>query len=157
MLKALFSLSLFFLFNNVFAKDRVCFGNYLTKSAKSIVKVEEGIQFFEGDWKATLDEAKLKNKPIFLDAYTSWCKPCKLMEKNTFTQKIVGDFFNTHFINFKMDMEKNEEGERLAQKYRLSVYPSLFVVNANEELIDYKIGYLKGRQLIAFGKRALKK
>ena len=45
---------------------------------------------------------------IFLDAYASWCGPCKMLQKNVFTKKAVGDFYNSKFINVKMDMEKGE-------------------------------------------------
>ncbi|MBA2562325.1 MAG: thioredoxin family protein, partial [Chitinophagaceae bacterium] len=43
-----------------------------------------GIQFIEEDWKKALQQAKEQSKLIFLDAYTSWCGPCKLLKRNTF-------------------------------------------------------------------------
>jgi uncharacterized protein YyaL (SSP411 family) len=53
-------------------------------------------------------KAKKENKLIFVDAYASWCGPCKLMVKNIFPLKTVGDYYNSHFINAKIDMEKGE-------------------------------------------------
>ena len=52
---------------------------------------EEGIQFTEAAWKDILKKAKAEKKVIFLDAYASWCGPCKMLQKNVFTKKAVGD------------------------------------------------------------------
>ena len=76
--------------------------------AAGSAQVEEGIKFFEGTWEEALTLAKKEHKIIFVDAYTTWCGPCKQMAKDVFTQKEVGDFYNKSFINVKLDMEKGE-------------------------------------------------
>ena len=44
-----------------------------------------GIQFEHNTtWQAVLDKAKQENKYIFVDAFTTWCGPCKMMAKNIF-------------------------------------------------------------------------
>jgi len=48
-------------------------------------------------------------KKILMDAYTTWCGPCKLMDKNTFTNKDVVNFVNKHFYAVKFDAEGTEE------------------------------------------------
>ncbi len=116
-------------------------------------KEEKGIQFFHGSWIDALKKSKEENKLIFLDAYASWCGPCKLMAKNTFTEKEVGDYFNANFINVKMDMEKNENGPRLSDKYRLTAYPTLFFIDSKEEVFHQEIGYLKPNQLMTVAKK----
>jgi len=37
-------------------------------------------------------------KKIFMDVYTKWCGPCKLLDKNTFSNKHVIQFINENFI-----------------------------------------------------------
>ena len=74
-----------------------------------------GIKFFEGSWEEVLAEAKKQNKPVFVDAYTSWCGPCKWMAKNIFTLESIGEFFNKNFVNYKFNMEKGE-GPAFARK-----------------------------------------
>jgi len=116
-----------------------------------------GIDFFHGTWEEALTKAKKENKLIFLDAYAAWCGPCKRMARTTFMNKEVGDFFNKNFINYKMDMEKHADGKRLSQKYRLTAYPTLFFIDAKENVAHKTVGGLNNSQAISFGKEALSK
>ncbi|MDP4130260.1 MAG: thioredoxin family protein [Bacteroidota bacterium] len=115
-----------------------------------------GIQFLENSWAKALEQAKKENKPIFLDAYASWCGPCKLLKKNTFTKKEAGDFFNTHFINVAIDMEKGD-GPSLSQKFEVDAYPTLIIADKNGNIVTYTKGYMNADQLIEFGNYGLKK
>tara|TARA_B100000809_G_scaffold259878_1_gene305704 strand:+ start:649 stop:1116 length:468 start_codon:yes stop_codon:yes gene_type:complete len=129
---------------------------------KGEVKIEneetvDGIKFFQGTWEEALEAAEEQNKLIFLDAYASWCGPCKIMAANTFTKKEVGDFFNKNFINFKMDMEKHAEGRRLSQKFHLTAYPSLYFLDGKEEVKHKVVGSQSVPGLIGHGKTALTK
>jgi thioredoxin 1 len=111
----------------------------------------EGIQFTEASWRDVLKKAKAEKKVIFLDAYASWCGPCKLLQKNVFTKKAVGDFYNSKFINVKMDMEKGE-GPALAQVYPLEAYPTLLYIDANGKILRKVLGLQTPEALIAIGK-----
>lgn len=54
-------------------------------------------------------EAQKKNpKKIFVDAYTDWCGPCKMLDKNTFSNKDVAEYINKHFYPVKFNAEGNE-------------------------------------------------
>lgn len=117
----------------------------------------EGIKFFHGTWEEALAKAEKENKLIFLDAYASWCGPCKRMAAQTFTKKEVGDFFNANFINYKMDMEKHADGRRLSQKFHLTAYPSLYFLNGKEEVKHKIVGSQNPSGLISQGKTALTK
>jgi thiol-disulfide isomerase/thioredoxin len=108
----------------------------------------EGMKFFEGTWKEVLAEAKAKNKPIFIDIYTTWCGPCKQMSKNIFPQDKVGEKFNTLFINYKIDAEKGE-GIDLAKKYGVDAYPTYLFVDANENLFYKSIGSMPEEKFLA--------
>ena len=80
------------------------------------------IEFNHSAWSEILAQAKKENKMIYVDCYTSWCGPCKWMAKNVFTNDTVADFYNTNFINAKIDMEVGE-GIELAKKYDIRAYP----------------------------------
>ena len=48
----------------------------------------------------------------------SWCGPCKMLAKNVFTQKSIADKFNSSFVNYKLDAEK-EKAFQLPQNIKL--------------------------------------
>ncbi|WP_316836612.1 thioredoxin family protein [Pedobacter nutrimenti] len=76
------------------------------------------------------------HKPIFVDIYTSWCGPCKVMAAQVFTRPEVGAKYNKGFVNVKIDAEKGE-GIAIAKKYEVKSYPTyLFINPADESLID---------------------
>jgi thiol-disulfide isomerase/thioredoxin len=111
------------------------------------------IQFEQGTWDEILAKAKKENKPIFLDAYASWCGPCKWMAANVFTQNEVAEFYNTKFINAKIDMEKGE-GIKLAKKYQVQAYPTLLILNPDGEVLHRICGALQAEQFILWGNQS---
>jgi thiol-disulfide isomerase/thioredoxin len=92
-----------------------------------------------------LAKAKTEKKLVFMDAYASWCGPCKLMEKNVFTDKNVADFYNKNFINVRIDMEKGE-GKELAMKYGVRSYPTFLFLNAEGEIAGKE--YIKSEEFL---------
>lgn len=123
---------------------------------EAATKAEKGIQFLEGDFSKAKEEATKQHKLIFLDAYASWCGPCKLLKRKTFPDKTAGEFFNEHFISVAVDMEEGQ-GPALASQYAVDAYPTLIVTDAKGNLVTYTKGYMDAGQLIKFGKYALEK
>jgi thioredoxin 1 len=109
-----------------------------------------GIVFFEGNWEQALAKAAQENKIIFLDAYASWCGPCKVLKARVFPDEQLGLFYNANFINVKMDMEKGE-GPQLARKYGITAYPTLFYLKGDGSVVKKVVGYHDQNQLIAIG------
>ena len=117
---------------------------------------ETGINFFKGSYKDALIEAKKENKLVFIDAYASWCGPCKMLRQNTFTDKEVSDYFNAHFINLSVDIEKGE-GVALATKYKVTHYPTLIITDNDGKRITFTVGYIQPEDLLGFGKYGMEK
>ena len=124
------------------------------KKGSKYTVIDKGIKFEKKGWEYALAEAKTKNKLVFLDAFTSWCGPCKLLKNTTFTDKAAGDFFNKNFINVTVDMEKGI-GISLAKKYNVDAYPTLIIADSEGNVVTYTKGYISPEQLIEFGKYAL--
>lgn len=118
--------------------------------------VEEGIVFEHVDFKEAQELAKSQNKLIFMDAYTTWCGPCKLMAKTVFTEKEVGDFYNSNFINIKVDMETSE-GMFLGKQYKVEGYPTFLYINSKGEVVHRTIGASDKNAFLANGKQAVKR
>lgn len=113
----------------------------------------QGIKFEDTNFSTILAKAKKENKLVFIDAYASWCGPCKLMVKNVFPQKAVGDYYNSHFVNAKIDMEKGE-GVELAKKYNVKAFPTYLFVDGNGEVVHRTLGYVEENDFIQFAKDA---
>ncbi|MDT0556263.1 thioredoxin family protein [Patiriisocius hiemis] len=108
-------------------------------------------------------------KKIFMDVYTTWCGPCKLLDKNTFSDKKVIKFINENYYAVKFNGEGNEEityqdftyrnpryqpdrkgrntTHYFADALRLSGYPSLVFFEEDGKLIQAIPGYKTPKQL----------
>ena len=123
-------------------------------SFSSYGSVNKGIEFIEGSWSEILNEAKKQNKLIFIDIYTTWCGPCKMMSAKVFTVNIIGEKFNESFVNFKIDAEKGE-GIELAKKYAIAAYPTYLFVNGNGDLVYRAMGAMPAEKFIVEADKAL--
>jgi thiol:disulfide interchange protein len=77
---------------------------------------QDGIKFGKQSFAKTLEQAKKENKLIFLDAFASWCGPCKLLDKNVFPKKEVGDYFKFCFFHLFLFMCMTQEEAKGKQK-----------------------------------------
>ncbi len=127
---------------------------------------EKGIHFEHNTtWAKVKEKAKKENKFIFVDAFTTWCGPCKYMAENIFPQEKVGTFFNEKFVNLKIQMDEtpgdNEdvkswrtEAKRFATDYSITAYPTFLIFNPNGELVHRIVGGGEADQFIAMAKES---
>jgi thiol-disulfide isomerase/thioredoxin len=121
----------------------------------STVASGQGIEFFHGTWKEAMAKAKAEGKVMFVDAYTTWCGPCKSMAANVFTKAEVGEYFNASFINVKLDMEK-EDGVSFGHAYPVRAYPTLFFINGDGKEIKKVVGGQQVQSLLKHAEEANK-
>lgn len=107
------------------------------------------IQFVNKDWSSILDMARKTHKPIFVDAYASWCAPCKEMKQNVFTNPGIANSFNQRFINFTVDIEK-KAGIAFAERYQVNAYPTLLFIGGDGKEIKRMESYMDAKALAAF-------
>jgi len=111
-------------------------------------------------------------KKIFMDVYTNWCGPCKLLDKNTFSNEDVAAYINENYYPVKFNAEGTEEimykdfnytnpnydPERkgrnsqhfLAHALKINAYPSMVFFNESGDLIQPVAGYHTPKQLELF-------
>jgi thioredoxin-related protein len=87
-----------------------------------------------------LDSIILKsNKPLILmDFYTTWCGPCKRMDREVFTDSSIVKQINSNFISLKVNAEEGK-GIFLAKKYNVTTYPTYLFLN-NKGVLVYRTG-----------------
>jgi len=65
----------------------------------------------EINWMSLKDVAeaqKTNPKNVLIDVYTNWCGPCKLMDKNTFSNPDIIRIINKNYYAVKFNAEGNE-------------------------------------------------
>lgn len=127
----------------------------------------QGIQFEEGlSWAAIKAKAKTENRYIFIDAFTTWCGPCKAMAAETFPQAAVGEVINATFIPVKIQMDKTgndnqfvqslyDDAARIAKESNIAAYPTLLFYSPEGKLVHKTVGYKDANGLIEEAKNAL--
>lgn len=102
-------------------------------------------------WSQVQEKAKKENKYIFVDVFTTWCGPCKLMDRDIFPQEKVSEFFSEFFINVKVqgDVPKKDteevkkwynDAQAITSTYNIDSYPTCLFFNPKGELIHRLIG-----------------
>lgn len=109
---------------------------------KMLSDKQEGIRFNVATFDEAKAQAKAGNKLIFMDCFTVWCGPCKMLANQVFTQKALGDFVNAHFVGIKMDMEKGE-GIDIAKKYAIKAFPTMLVLDSEGKELTRLVGAYK--------------
>lgn len=117
--------------------------------------VQAQMKFETGSWDKVLKKAQKKDKFIFVDCYTTWCGPCKLMDKKVFVDEKVADFYNDNYISYKIDME-SPEGLQFAQYFLASVYPTFYFLDSEGNTLYKTAGYHDPEKFLALGTQAMK-
>ncbi len=115
------------------------------------------IKFYDttsGSWNDMKALATKEHKFIFIDAYTDWCSWCKVMDKETFSDKVVADFMNAKFINVRYEMETGF-GALMSGKYRVSGFPTFLIFTSDGRLVNRIVGYHKSKEFLEKLKIAL--
>lgn len=138
---------------NLPVKDQQRMAEYLGKRAEQLTgsqresylkKIKEmtdpeGIRFEDLSLAEALSKAKTEGKLVFIDCYTTWCGPCKMMSERVFPQKAIGDFFNSRFVNVKMDMEKGE-GPEVQKRYGVNAFPTMMLLDGEGRIVYKMLG-----------------
>ena len=100
----------------------------------------QGIRFENLTVEQAVEQARLQNKYVFIDFYTQWCGPCKLMAEQIFPKKEMGDYFNPKYISIKQDAGKGGNGEESARKFGVKAYPTFVILDGKGELVHMFAG-----------------
>jgi len=81
--------------------------------------VAQGINFQNGSYQAAVETAKRANKILFVEIYLTGCPHCAALAP-VLEEKKVGDFYNSQFVNIKL--EANSEDSRVLQQQKGITY-----------------------------------
>jgi thiol:disulfide interchange protein len=114
----------------------------------------EGEAFVQGSLPAALSKAESAQKLVLVDVYTTWCGPCKMLDRTTWVDEKVVQFLSEKVVAIKIDAEKGE-GPAIARKYAVRGYPTLLLLNAKGEVVDKAMGYLGPAQFLSWARNAV--
>lgn len=135
----------------------------------SVSRAQEnkGIHFDHStSWQEVKAKAKAENKFIFMDAFTTWCGPCKMMARNIFPLPEVGDFFNASYISLKVQLDTTAndsdsikgwyaDAHAIMKEYKVMVYPTYLFFSPDGKLVHRAVGSSDAATFVAKGKDAL--
>ncbi len=86
------------------------------------------------DLDAALAKAKADKKAVFMDFYTSWCMPCRMMDESVFSDWDVTQYMAENVVSVKVNAEKGR-GVDLKSKFNVGAYPTfVFLAPDGSEL-----------------------
>lgn len=93
-------------------------------------------QDYDKSQKLALKEDKL----ILIDFYTSWCQPCKILDKYVFQNDSIKKILAQNFILLKYNAE-NDSVFHLSKKHHVSSYPTGLILNKEGFIVNRKYGF----------------
>jgi thiol:disulfide interchange protein len=94
-----------------------------------------------------LELSNKEKKPVFIDFYASWCGPCKLMDKKTFSNEEVATYMNTNFINIKIDVD-DKASSKVVNELNISEVPTFIVMDSQKKVIKRLKGYYSDKKFL---------
>jgi TonB family protein len=91
-----------------------------------------------GTFGDALKQAEQEHKIVFVDFFTTWCEPCKMLDRGTWQDPAVIALLRDKAVALRIDAEKNVE---LAGRYHVNAYPTLALIRPDGTLIDSLVGY----------------
>jgi thiol-disulfide isomerase/thioredoxin len=87
---------------------------------------------------AALKQAGAAHKIVFVDFYTTWCGPCKMLDETTWKDPSVIALLRDKTIAVRIDAEKEAA---ISGRYGVQAYPTLAMIRPDGTLIDSLVGY----------------
>lgn len=93
--------------------------------------------FAKMSFKEACAAAKRDNKVVLIDFYTTWCRPCKKMDRTTWKDKKVIAWMKEKTVALKVDAEADVV---LAKQYDIEAYPTIVLSKPDGTEIDRLVG-----------------
>lgn len=115
----------------------------------------QGINFESGGFTQALTKAKTEKKVLFIEAWATWCGPCKQMAATTFKDAKVGTFFDENLLAIKVDIERGE-GPGIKLKYGITGLPGYVFLDSEGNVIHRDQGSMGSEAFLKVVQQALK-
>ena len=107
---------------------------------------EEPAVFLDLAFSDALALAKEEGKVVFVDFFTTWCGPCKRLDKTTWVDEDVVRWLAEKTVPLKLDAEIETA---LAKKYSVMSYPTMIFIDPDGSERGRLIGYRDTKDFLA--------
>ncbi|MCD4706441.1 MAG: thioredoxin family protein [Candidatus Sabulitectum sp.] len=95
-------------------------------------------EWIHDDFPAALALAEETGKPVFIDLYADWCRPCVMLSEDYFSRDDYREVLS-QCVLVKINVDNNPD---LAQRYRAQSIPTLILADASGTEIDRITGVM---------------
>lgn len=101
---------------------------------------------FGHDYETAEAAAKEQRKPLFVDFETTWCGPCKQMDRMVYTKQPVVSAAAS-VVPVKVDGDARDD---LAKRFGVKAYPTMILLDADGKELRRAVGYQSVAQMVEF-------
>lgn len=98
------------------------------------------------DWQSSPErafaEASQEGLPVLVFLYTDWCTYCRQMDQTTFSDPVVIRQMSNSYIWLRLNAETDPFGIRMQQRFLVSGFPTLLILDSRGREIDRLQGYV---------------
>ena len=97
---------------------------------------------WQKDYEQALKHAQSENQLLIAYLFTDWCGYCRKMEKNTFSDADVIATMGQEYTWLRLNAETDPDGVRLKERFGISGYPAVLVLDSLGSEMDRIEGYM---------------
>lgn len=118
---------------------------YASRSARAAEPPFRDLAFADA-----LAAAKAEGKVVMVDFFTTWCVPCKRLDKVTWKDPEVVAWLERRTVPLKVDAEKETE---LAGRFAVEAYPTIVFAGADGSALGKLVGYYEPKDFLTMAER----
>ena len=108
--------------------------------------------FVDIGFKDALARAERRDKLVMIDFFTTWCAPCKKMDRETWTDPAVRAWLRREVVPLKVDAEVQTA---LAEHYAVDGYPTILFVRPDGRVRGRIVGFMAPERFLPTARDAL--
>lgn len=136
------------------AKEEAVTEEGAAHAVKQDETAEEGLAWH--DYSEGMALAGAEGKYVLVDFWTTWCKWCKVMDTDTYSDETVQARLAESFVAIKVNAESDEaqgagdapSGRALAGQYQVSSFPTTWFVDPQGQKIAPLPGFMPPEQFV---------